>query len=121
MKRATITFCALLTAGYIAGCGTPGSNQSGNGTLGISVSAEGAITLNGKEIELTELSRPLKAAGATPDTRIMVFVPENMPKPTMTAIAGNLASAGFRKVIFIGPRHAGSSTKTHAGTHPRFQ
>jgi len=121
LKHAGITFCALLTAGYLAGCGIPGSRQSRNGTFELSVSPEGAVALNGKKIELTELAKPLKAAGATPDTRIMVFIPKNIPKPTMTAIAGNLASAGFRKVVFIGPRHAGSFTKTHAGTDPRFQ
>lgn len=111
IRHAAVAICVLLLALATAGCGMTGNNLSNN-TIHVSVSQGGDITVNGKTTELSQLAGKLKSLGATADTCIKVSVPKETPTSTMSEITRNLASAGFRKIIFTRPKQVDSFLKT---------
>jgi hypothetical protein len=92
-------------AGGLAGCGTPGGDGSLD-SVQVRVSPGGAVSVNGKTVALVHLTDRLASLGATPRTRITVMIPRDESASAIESIAGRLASAGYRKVVFTRPRRA---------------
>jgi len=100
IRNTAIAVCVLLLALTKIGCNTH--------SILVSVSHDNKIMVDGKRIELSQLAGKLKSMDVKTDTCIKISVPKDKPTSIMSEISRNLASAGFRKVIFVGPTHADS-------------
>lgn len=107
IRNTAIAVCVLLLTLTTTGCNTRGDKFPDNSIL-VSVSDDNRITVDGKRIELSRLAGKLKSMGVKADTCIKISVPKDRPTLIMSEISRNLASAGFRKVIFVGTTHADS-------------
>ena len=101
-----ISFLAL----SISGCSTT-SGQWSKSDPRVSVSRMGRITVDGKGVNLADLSGRLKSLGAIRGTSILISVPKDIDGSTLMEISRILSIAGFPKVLFIKPTQVSASTK----------
>jgi len=107
--------CVSLAA---AGCGTAAGRIPGN-AVEVRMQGRGLLAVAGETLPPSRLPRKLKAMGAGRDTTIRILVGEQTPRSSMAAIARELASAGFPKILFTRPRRASSSSELSGQTRGR--
>jgi len=95
------TFALLLA---LSGCTTMGRAEATSAT--VTLRESGRLYVGDSHTGLAGMVRQLKADGATRQTRITVEIPHNIAPETLQSISRQLASAGFRRIIFIKPRRA---------------
>jgi hypothetical protein len=105
MNRRVILPVLLLVAWSVMGCRTMGGGTP-LARLDVQVTAEGVFKVDGRKTTLEKLAGKVKAAGAGPLTAITVEVPKDYATSTITDITRRLAAAGFKKIVFRGPRQA---------------
>lgn len=102
--------CLLLSATLAVGsaclCGCVSTPATGSGPVHLAMAANGMVVLDGKSIARRNLPHALKSQGISPDTPIVIAIPDSMPMTEVTALTRQLASAGFQRVAFTRPRHA---------------
>jgi len=77
----------------------------------VHVSGEGRITLRGRDVQLKELATKLRKRGCTSKTTITVEIPADATVNFIQAMTKQLASGGFRRVIFARPKKAIATTQ----------
>jgi len=87
----------------LTGCvSTPGREV---GECHLSLTSVGTVVMNGAVIRRGDLSRALKASGARHATPIVVSTEDTTPMSAISALTSQLATAGYRCVVFKRPRH----------------
>jgi biopolymer transport protein ExbD len=113
--RTMLRIVQFVTAiSLLAACGFSCSTQSGAGRTGsieLSVSPSGTITIEDRVVPLPSLAKRLQSDGAGPGTCIRVLVPKDLPQAKIKEVAGHLARAGFRKVVFVTPKQVDAYTQ----------
>ena len=100
----------LLVAGIALGlvslpaCVSPPA--AGTDPVHLTMIANGMILFDGKALDRKALAHALKRQGVSADTPLLVAIPESTPMSEVTGLASQLASAGYRRVVFTSPRHA---------------
>lgn len=79
-------------------------------TVRIVMSDSGQLHINGEPAPMERLARRLRAMGARSDTLIRVTVPDDVAPRHLAQVTRELASAGFRKVLFTKPMTADAYT-----------
>ena len=74
----------------------------------ITVDGFGAITFSGKRVELSKLSRTVKAAGITREQEVNILVPENFDTVLRKQIYAEMLRGGYTRTIFVTDRKASS-------------
>lgn len=69
----------------------------------IRISEQGRIYIGERETNLNQLGRRLKRDGYKPNDTIYVSIPDETPRRVLVAVGRELASQGFRRVIFTKP------------------
>lgn len=125
MKRGWQTIGVLLMVCGLAGCATRAPAVSGHAApFELRLTGTGQVLFEGKAVPPEQLVRRLKSAGATADAAIVIDVPGDIPYPRVTTLTSRLASAGYTKILFKGPRHANVTVQAegtglpHAGARP---
>ena len=111
IARGSLCFAFALA---LAGCVT----SSPLGTAHVTILSDGRASVDGSKVEIAKLGRKLKSLGATPDTKIIVGVPSNTPKATLTGISRTLAVEGFTHVAFRTPVEATAAVSDGASKQP---
>jgi biopolymer transport protein ExbD len=112
---------AMFSAALCAtGCvSTPAPDDAPSAAVHLTLTAAGTLMFDGKPVPPERLASTLRNAGATPDTAIDVDIPADTPRSRVATLTGQLASAGYRKVVFKGPRHAKASVQPKPGMAPK--
>jgi biopolymer transport protein ExbD len=76
----------------------------------VRISEQGIIYIGDRETPLRQLSRQLRRAGYEQTDAIHISIPEQTPQDVMTAVSRELASKGFRRIIFTKPPKATAET-----------
>lgn len=87
----------------VSGCVSTPAPETGE--IHLTMTSVGTVLIDGKTVARSELPRLLKASGAEAGTPIVVAIPAKTPMTAVTALASQLASAGYRRVAFTRPRH----------------
>lgn len=66
----------------------------------IAIDAAGVTTWEGKVVTLTEITSRLKAAGATPDARVLIAADADARHRQVLAVLNAIRDAGIEKVSF---------------------
>ncbi len=77
----------------------------------IRVSPEGQLFVGDRETALGQLANRLRREGFSPTDSIIIAIPENMPQRALVAISRELASKGYRRLLFSRPPRAVSETE----------
>ncbi len=101
----------------VAGCGIPKGKAPPR--LDIRYISGNQVIVGDRSVPLAELPAALKAEGATSRTEIAVSVPADASQTAMAAIGSKLATAGFRRIVFMRPRHASASVDDRRTPSPR--
>ena len=110
MRRMGAAAGSLLAVLLLSGCATQREPAGGDyDTIRLSMLSSGSIMLDGIPVLPQQLGRKLKRMGATPSTCIKIAVPDNAPKAALSELTVQLATAGFRRILFVRPRHADAS------------
>lgn len=72
----------------------------------IRISEEGRIYVGDRETSLDQLARRLRRDGVAQSDTVYVSIPDETPRRVMVAVSRELASKGFRRVIFTKPPRA---------------
>lgn len=72
----------------------------------VRISEQGIIYIGDRETPLRQLARQLRRAGYVQTDAIHVSIPDNTPQNIMMAVSRELASKGFRRIIFTKPPKA---------------
>jgi hypothetical protein len=105
MRHIFMTAIALVAALYVSGCTTmPASRGGRTDEFELRLTGSGQLLFDGKALPADQVGKRLRAAGATPDSSIVVEIPADVPRERVTAITGQLLSSGFRKVMLKRPR-----------------
>lgn len=105
MKQWIIVALVLLLAGASSSCRI-GAGSVGSERLRVTLSADGAITLEGRPVSLERLPAKLKSAGAGPQTSIDIAVGATTSQTRMAEVTRALANAGYSRIMFVRPRKA---------------
>ena len=115
MRHAATATLVLIGVLALTGCATTANSAAKQAdTYELRLSPSGTLQFDGKETPVDHLVKQLRSAGATPDSSIVIDIPADTPLSRVTAITGQLASAGYRKIIFKRPRHTEVSVKSAA-------
>ncbi len=96
----------------LAGCVS--SDVQRTGECHLTLTSTGTVVMNGAVIRRADLSHALRAAGAQPATPIVVSTDDATPMSAISALTSQLATAGYRCVLFKRPRHV----ETQVGPAP---
>ena len=72
----------------------------------VRISEEGRIFVGDRETRLNQLGRRLRREGYAQTDTIYVSIPDETPRRVLVAVGRELASQGFRRVIFTKPPRA---------------
>jgi len=72
----------------------------------IRISEEGRIYVGDRETRLNRLARRLRREGYSEEDTIYVSIPEGTPRRVLVSVGRELASRGYRRVIFTRPPRA---------------
>jgi len=72
----------------------------------IRITEEGRIYVGERETRLNRLARNLRREGYAPEDTIYVSIPERTPRRVLVDVGRELASRGYRRVIFTRPPRA---------------
>ena len=72
----------------------------------IRISEEGRIYVGDRETALRQLASRLRREGVAQSDTVYVSIPDETPRRVMVAVSRELASKGFRRVIFTKPPRA---------------
>jgi len=103
-KSIATALCLLAIA---TGCATTRLT----GEVEIQLINASSVSIGDKIVGIADVPGELKAMGAGPETAIHITVPRNMPHATLQQVLKPLASAGFRKLVFVTERHAEAEAK----------
>ena len=98
---------SLLTA--CSGCATMGDPLV---RIVVKAQSENQFLVDDRLVELDQLSRALKRAGAGYETEIIVELPAGATPASMRHIYPTLHSAGYQKVFLSHPREATATVKS---------
>ncbi len=77
----------------------------------VRISAQGKIYVGEREVNLRQLGRRLRRDGYAQTDTIYVSIPEETPQRVLVAVGRELASQGYRRVIFTRPPRAVAEAK----------
>lgn len=107
MRHVILAVAAVVIISYGTGCATTSrSAGKGLGRIELSLTESGSLILDEKPVAPERLAAALKSYGATPETAILIDIPANTSPTERRLLTSRLATAGFLKVMFKGPRHA---------------
>ncbi len=75
------------------------------------ISEEGRIYVGDRETRLNQLARRLRREGISPKDTIYVSIPYDIPQRVLVSVSRELASHGYRRVIFTRPPRAVAETE----------
>jgi hypothetical protein len=78
----------------------------------VKAQSENQFLVNERIVDLNQLPKALKQAGADYETEIIVEMPAGASPSSMRLVYPTLQSAGFQKVFLAHPREATSSVKS---------
>ena len=77
----------------------------------VRISQDGRIYVGDRETRLNQLARRLRREGYENTSTIYVSIPDETPRSVLVAVGRELASQGFRRVIFTKPPRATAETE----------
>lgn len=115
MKRMSICMVWTTVTAVAAVSLTPGCRLSGQAGRRASVEVvlvdSRTVTVADRTVPLRGASKAVRAAGAGPDTDIRVSIGPQTDPRVMSAVASELAGAGFRRVMFLRPPKASATSE----------
>ncbi len=72
----------------------------------VRLSTNGRLYIGQVETPVKQLAAQLKKEGIGPKTQITIEIPPNTPPQALTVISRELASSGYRRILFSKPRKA---------------
>lgn len=72
----------------------------------VRLSGNGKLYVGKVETPVKKLATQLKKDGIGPRTQIIIEIPPNTPPQALTVISRELASSGYRRILFSKPRKA---------------
>jgi biopolymer transport protein ExbD len=107
VSRFLVPCIVLLVAGcLLTGCRSPSAKDTAGRPPPIELFNDGTVLFHGKPIEAGDLPRKLKSRGYEPGDPVRIVVPADAAPAALTQISTAIASAGFRRIIFVKARHA---------------
>jgi hypothetical protein len=113
-RRSTLAILLLLTTTLQVCAAADSATRYQHVTL----TNNNMFVVDGASVPLAKLTARLKSVGATPETAILVAVPDGTPQSTLNAVAGKLKSDGFGRMVFTKPRHATATVADQPGPQP---
>jgi hypothetical protein len=112
----------LLALGFAGttGCALFGGGK-GEARVHVKLLADQRMELDGAVFPADQLPAKLKHAGAGPETSILIDMAPDMPKAAMENVSRILFTAGFTRMMFVGPlvtRVTAGTSETPASTAP---
>ncbi len=108
--------CLVITLAIPNAIGS--SDTSGNGGLSIiqrpetiRISEAGRIYVGEHETRLNQLARRLRREGVSQEDTIYVSIQDETPRGVLVAVSRELATRGYRRVIFTRPPRAVAETE----------
>jgi len=101
-KRLFIHFSLLVLTVSFSGCASAQVLQGASAH--VRLAENGQLHVGNTDTTLSKLAAQLKKDGIGPRTQITIEIPPNTPPQTLTAISRELASNGYRRIIFSKPR-----------------
>lgn len=77
----------------------------------IRISEKGRIYVEGRETRLNRMARRLRREGYDEEDTIYVSIPQRAPRRVLVSVGRELASHGYRRVIFTRPPRATSEAE----------
>jgi biopolymer transport protein ExbD len=77
----------------------------------IRISTQGKIYIADEEVPLRKMAKQLKKEGIKPEQPVYVSIPDRTPKKALVAVSKELASNGYRRVIFTKPPKTSAKTE----------
>ena len=99
-----LTLLVFCIAGAAGGCVSTGKPRGGE--YPVELIAGGRAVFSGRAVPLAELPASLRSAGVPGDAVVKVTVASGTTQKEMATVTGNLASRGYRRVVFVTLRKA---------------
>ena len=80
--------------------------------VAIRVSPQGQFFVAERETPLNQLANRLRREGFSRTDSIVISIPDNMPQRALVAVSRELASKGYRRILFSRPPRAVAETGT---------
>lgn len=108
MKFTLVLILAILVTYGTGGCSTAKGNR---GTAKVVLLNSGHMVLDNKRMPAADLPQRLRKKGYKPGrSMIQVSISDGTPEPAIRRAAKELASGGYKRVIFVTPRHVSVET-----------
>jgi biopolymer transport protein ExbD len=107
-----VTLCASLLAGIRSATATAESNLSIlQRRETVRITEQGKIFVGDRETPLQQLARRLRREGVAQSDTVYISIPEETPNRVLVDVSRELATRGYRRVIFTKPLRTTAESK----------
>lgn len=115
-RFACLAAVAVLGIASLTGCvSSPATDDSG--AVHLTLLPGRRVRFDGKILGYSALPQALQSRDVARGTPLIVEISPTTAKPDMTALASQLASAGYRTMVFRQPRHVDVTRNTPPKAH----
>ena len=107
LLTAVLALGALLALPEVVRANTdPGNLTIMQRNVAIQIAPDGTLYVRDRETPLNRLATQLRRAGYEPHHTIHVSIPDETPRRVLVAVSRELASRGYRRILFVKPPRA---------------